>query len=160
MAKKTGRISEYDKAGGDDKVPAITRQLCLMGATEEELAAAFGVTRRTITNWEQQHEQFKDAILEGRDVSDQKVVRSLFERATGYSHPEDKVFADAKTGAEHVVPTTKHYPPDTTAAIFWLKNRRPDEWRDKQVIDQNTKLSADDSLAAVLAAVDGKTKSV
>jgi len=57
------------------------------------------------------------------------VVRSLFQRACGYSHPEDKIFQHE--GNPVVVPTTKHYPPDATSAIFWLKNRDPANWRDK-----------------------------
>ena len=48
-----------------------------------------------------------------------------------------KIVADAKTGTEHIVPYTERYPPDTTAAIFWLKNRRPDLWRDKHRIEHS-----------------------
>jgi hypothetical protein len=155
-----GRTSDYHKAGGDDKVPEVAKQLVLLGATEEEMATAFGVSRRTITTWEQKHPKFCRAILDGRMVADAQVGQRLFERATGYEHAEDKIFYDSKTGKPVTVPTTKHYPPDTTAAIFWLKNRRPKEWRDKQVIDQTTTHEAGDSLKAVLDAVNGKTKSV
>ena len=116
--KTAGRKSDYDKAGGDDYVPSIAEQMCRMGATEEQLATAFGVDRRTITNWEQRHPLFKAAILRGREISDDAVVRSLFERATGYSHPEDKIFYDSNLGLPVVQETTKHYPPDTVAAIF------------------------------------------
>jgi hypothetical protein len=63
------------------------------------------------------------------------VASKLFHRAIGYEHPEDKIFNN--NGEEMVVPTIKHYPPDTTAAIFWLKNRQPDKWRDRQEIDNN-----------------------
>jgi transcriptional regulator with XRE-family HTH domain len=136
------RPSEYEKAGGDEKVPAIVHQLTLLGATEEEIAVAFGVSRRTITTWEQKHEKFKQAILEGRLIADAQVGQRLFQRATGYSHPEDKIFCPKGSQTIDdviVVPTTKHYPPDTTAAIFWLKNRRPGEWRDKQDIEHTGK---------------------
>lgn len=64
--KKTGRPSEYDKAGGDDKAPALARSLVLLGATETEIATAFGVCLKTITNWEKQHPLFRQAILDGR----------------------------------------------------------------------------------------------
>lgn len=133
--KSAGRISDYDKVGGDAKAPAMARQMCLMGATEVELGLAFGVDRRTITNWKNEHPLFKAAILEGREVSDDLVVRRLFERATGYEHPEEKIFYDAKTGLPVRVQTTKHYAPDPVSGIFWLKNRRPKDWRDKQVIE-------------------------
>lgn len=136
------RPSEYEKAGGDEKVPAIVHQLTLLGATEEEIAVAFGVSRRTIMTWEQKHEKFKQAILEGRLIADAQVGQRLFQRATGYSHPEDKIFCPKGSQTIDdviVVPTPKHYPPDTTAAIFWLKNRRPGEWRDKQDIEHTGK---------------------
>jgi hypothetical protein len=157
--KKTGRPSEYDKAGGDDKAPALVRSLVLLGATETEIATAFGVCLKTITNWEKQHPLFRQAILDGRVAADAQVGERLFERAMGYEHPEDKIFYDSKTGEPVVVPTVKHYPPDTTAAIFWLKNRRPKEWRDKQVIDQTTTHEAGETLKDVLEIVCAKPKS-
>jgi len=136
--RPANRPSEYDKAGGDEKVPVITLQLTLLGATEEEIAAAFGVSRRSITNWKGRYPQFKQALIEGKMLADAQVGQRLFERATGYEHPEDKIFYDSKTGETVVAPTTKHYPPDTVAAIFWLKNRRPDLWRDKQDINHGS----------------------
>lgn len=156
--KKSGRPSEYDKAGGDEKAPDMVRSLALLGATETEMAAAFGVCLKTITNWENKHPLFRQAILDGRLAADAQVGQRLFERALGYEHDEDKIFYDSKEGKSVVVPTTKRYPPDTTAAIFWLKNRRPEDWRDKQEV-KNTH-DVDGGLAAVLKAVDGKTKSV
>ena len=57
------------------------------------------------------------------------MASKLFHRATGYEHPEDDI--KSVNGEIVITPTVKHYPPDTTAAIFWLKNRRPDLWRDK-----------------------------
>jgi len=153
-----GRRSDYHKAGGDDKVPEVAKQLVLLGATEEEMATAFGVSARTITTWEQKHPKFRQAILDGRTVADAQVGQRLFERATGYEHEEDKIFYDSKTGEPVVVPTVKHYPPDTTAAIFWLKNRRPKEWRDKQVIDQTTTHEVGETLKDVLDIVCAKKK--
>lgn len=139
MTKKAGRISEYEKAGGDDKAPDMVRGLALRGAIEEEIAKAFGVSRRSITTWKQEHPKFLEALNEGRAVADSKVELSLFERATGYKHPEDKIFMHE--GEPVVVPTVKHYPPDTAAMIFFLKNRKPKEWRDKQEIEHNHNLS-------------------
>jgi len=71
-------------------------------------------------------------LKRGKDKADTNVIESLYRRAIGYSHPEDKIFNN--NGKALIVPTTKHYAPDTTAAIFWLKNRRPEEWRDRQEI--------------------------
>jgi hypothetical protein len=69
----------------------------------------------------------------GRDIADANVGKSLYDRAMGYSHPEDKIFVH--NGETIIVPTTKHYPPDTASAIFWLKNRQPAKWRDTQNIE-------------------------
>lgn len=99
------------------------------GATDEELAEFFGVNKATITRWKSGHVEFCASLKEGKQSADARVERSLFERATGYSHPAVKIFNDE--GAPLIVPYTEHYPPDTTACIFWLKNRQPARWRDK-----------------------------
>jgi hypothetical protein len=59
------------------------------------------------------------------------VKRSLYQKAVGYSHESVKIYADPKTGDVVQVPYIEHFPPDTTAGIFWLKNRKPKEWKDK-----------------------------
>lgn len=66
------------------------------------------------------------------------MAERLYQRATGYSHLEDKVFND--NGKPLIVPTIKHYPPEVKAAIFWLKNRKSLTWRDKKEIDQSGEL--------------------
>jgi hypothetical protein len=110
------------------------RFLCERGCTDVELAEFFGVCEKTLNNWKKAHPEFLQSLKEGKAVADSRVQRSLFKRATGYSHP-DVHFSNFQ-GTITATPLTKHYPPDTTAAIFWLKNRRPDQWRDK--VDLNT----------------------
>lgn len=101
-----------------------------MGATDIDLAKLFAVDEKTINTWKHKHPEFLQSLKVGKDEFDTGMVEAaLRERATGYSHPEDKIFNDG--GEPLIVPTTKHYPPDTTAGIFWLKNRQPDRWRDK-----------------------------
>ncbi len=104
-------------------------KLCLLGATNDQLADFFDVAASSIDLWISQHAEFAEAIRRGKQVADAEVANSLYRRALGYSHPEDKIFNNA--GEEMVVQTTKHYPPDTTAAIFWLKNRQKAQWRDR-----------------------------
>lgn len=143
--KNSGRISEYEKAGGDNKAPDLVRSLVLLGATEEEIATAFGVSRRTITNWEKQYPLFRQAILDGRIAADSEVAQGLFQRAIGAEWVEEQAikvktveYDNGKRVREvedvKVVEVTRRAPTDTTAAIFWLKNRRPKDWRDKQVL--------------------------
>lgn len=105
-------------------------KLCLLGATDKELADFFSTSEVTLNAWKKRHPEFIKSLNEGKQDADARVAERLYQRALGYSHPEDKIFNNG--GEAMVVPTVKHYPPDTTAAIFWLKNRRKGEWRDKQ----------------------------
>lgn len=104
-------------------------KLCKLGATDADIASFFEVDVRTIYNWKIDYEDFFQALKRGKEEADELVERSLFKRATGYSHDAVKILQHE--GQPVVIPYVEHYPPDTTAAIFWLKNRRPDAWRDK-----------------------------
>lgn len=104
-------------------------KLCKLGATDIELADFFGVTEKTINNWKTAHPEFLQSLKAGKSLADAEVAEKLFQRATGYKHDAVKILVVAGTVAE--VPYVEHYPPDTTAAIFWLKNRQPAKWRDK-----------------------------
>lgn len=145
MAKKNkgGRPSPFDNI--DMKQ---VEKLAVQGWTDVQMADFFGVTEQTWTNWKNSKPKFFGSLKNWKVAADARVERTLYERATGYSHPEDKVFND--NGTALIVPTIKHYPPDTTAAIFWLKNRQPKEWRDKK------EFTGDISLEQVLAATDKK----
>lgn len=105
------------------------RGMCLLGATDTDLARALGVSVATISNWKNQHPEFLEALKEGKDFADAKVAMSLYRRATGYTVPD--VHVSNYQGQVTLTPIKKHYPPDPTSMIFWLKNRRPDFWRDK-----------------------------
>jgi hypothetical protein len=98
------------------------------------LARAFHVSVLTLTNWFKLVPEFAAAIRAGKDRADAEVANSLFQRAKGYSHPDVHIATvrDRKTGEVEVITTnvTKYYPPDTTACIFWLKNRQRALWRD------------------------------
>ncbi|MBP2643952.1 MAG: terminase [Firmicutes bacterium] len=104
-------------------------KLCLLGATDKQLADFFDVEEKTVNNWKDDYPEFLQSIKAGKDEADSVIAESLFHRAKGFSHPEDKIFND--DGTPLIVPTTKHYPPDTAACIFWLKNRQKAQWRDK-----------------------------
>ncbi len=106
------------------------RKLCALGATDVDLGDFFGVRRQTIWDWGLRHEDFADALKAGKAAADERVARSLYHRAVGYTFDSEKVFQFQ--GAVVRAPIREHVPPDTTAAIFWLKNRRKDEWRDRQ----------------------------
>ena len=110
-------------------------KLCRLGATDIEVADFLEVDVRTLYRWKGEHEAFCQALKAGKEVSDERVERSLFARATGYEHDE----VDIRVVAGQIIqtPIRKYYPPDTTAGIFWLKNRKPSDWRDKQDVEHS-----------------------
>jgi hypothetical protein len=122
-----GRPPAYQK-----KYDEQAYQLCQLGAIDRDLASFFKVSEKTINTWKQKYPSFLQSIKQSKEDLDNRVERALFERAVGYSHPEDKIFND--NGKAMVVPTIKHYAPDTAAAFIWLKNRQPEKWRDKKEI--------------------------
>ncbi|MCK5640658.1 MAG: helix-turn-helix domain-containing protein [Gammaproteobacteria bacterium] len=134
--RKNGKDGDKGKhAGGRPSKfkPEYTKQayyLGLKGFTDDEVAEIFGVTTRTIHKWKKDFPQFFHSLKKGKAVADQKVVQSLYQRALGYSHPE--VHISANKGVVVKTNVIKHYPPDTTACIFWLKNRDRENWRDRQ----------------------------
>lgn len=112
---------------------AQAEKLCRLGATDIEVADFFEVDARTLYRWKGEHEEFCQALKAGKEVSDERVERSLFARATGYEHDE----VDIRVVDKAIVKTDirKYYPPDTTAAIFWLKNRKPEQWRETKAVE-------------------------
>lgn len=105
------------------------RKLCQLGATDQELADFFEVSLSTLNLWKIQHPEFSESLKSGKEQADDRVEHALYCRAMGYSHEDTDI--RVIDGKVEMTPVIKHYPPDTTAAIFWLKNRRPAEWRDK-----------------------------
>ena len=125
MAKKRGRPSIADKIDKDQ-----LKWLYLDGKTDQEIADFFKISRRSLINWRKKNPEFVLTLKDDwKAVADHRVERSLYERACGYSHTEDKIFIHE--GKPIIVPTVRHYPPDPTSMIFWLKNRQPGQWRDK-----------------------------
>lgn len=108
----------------------------MLGLTDAQIANAFGVSRRTLGYWKRQYPEFLHTMQAGKVEADAKVAAALFHRATGYSHPEDKFFMHR--GKVIVKRTEKHYPPDTVAAMVWLRNRQRLKWSDRGEIDFET----------------------
>jgi len=134
MPNKPGQPTKYE-----GKMLKAVAVLCRLGAIDKEIAEALDVTETTINNWKLAHPEFFETIKTNKDVIDDRVEASLLERACGYEHPETKFFCDK--GEIITAETTKHYPPDTAAAFIWLKNRRPNKWRDKLEIVGNMDIS-------------------
>jgi hypothetical protein len=102
----------------------------MLGATNDTLAERFEVCRRTIDNWIATIPEFSDAVRQGREVADSAVVSALFTRATGMEQKVTKVFC--RRGQPVTANYTVQLPPDVRACIFWLRNRRPEQWRENR----------------------------
>lgn len=100
------------------------------GLTDEQIAGNVGITATTLYEWKNRFPEISEALKKGKEIVDIQVENALLKRALGYEYMEERVEISEKDGRK-VIQMTKTVPPDTTAQIFWLKNRRPDRWRDK-----------------------------
>ena len=133
-----GRPTKYER-----KFNRIATRMCLLGATDKELAEAFNVSVVTLFTWRKQHPSFLKAVYNGREGADEKVAASLYKRACGMSIPAVKIFNNGvekitfngekieKNADPLIVPYKEHLPPDVGAQTLWLKNRQPAKWREK-----------------------------
>lgn len=103
------------------------------GLTCEQMAHNLGVSLTTFYKYQAQETEFANAIKKGKEVVDFEVENALLKRALGYDYEETKVEKSDKDGVK-VIKITKHMPPDVGAAAFWLKNRKPTEWRDRKEV--------------------------
>ena len=124
LAMETGRPTDFKPEFVEQ-----VKKLAELGATDMEIADFFEVDVRTINRWKITHGDFCQSLKEGKEVADQKVERSLFQRATGFEHDSVKIFT-TKSGETIYAPFREFVVPDTTACIFWLKNRRSKDWKD------------------------------
>ena len=129
-----GRPTEYNAKYHVPWAQSLARE----GKTHDEIAEILGINRATFYRWKEKHQEFCDAINEGREATDAIVEDSLYKRAIGGKVKETRkiMTKDEKDGVERkhseIIEVEREVLPDTAAAIFWLKNRQPDKWRDKR----------------------------
>ncbi|GAB3517990.1 hypothetical protein [Emticicia fontis] len=129
---------------------------CLLGATDAELAELFKVSANTIYKWKKKYPSFRESVKSGKVLADMQVARSLYKRALGYTFQQiiseaksvpvsvkvgdvDSTFMDdSANGFQTIRVITREVIPDVKAQIFWLKNRQPEKWRDKQELDHKS----------------------
>ncbi|MEQ7297464.1 helix-turn-helix domain-containing protein [Enterococcus avium] len=109
------------------------------GLSDEQVAANMGISRSTLNAWKKKFPDISDTLKKGKDVADREVENALFKRAVGYEFTEiTEELMDS--GVLRVTKKVrKQVAPDTGAAAFWLKNRKPDVWRDKQEVEHTGK---------------------
>ena len=137
------------------------------GLTDEQIAKRIGISRSTLADWKNRFSDISDTLKKSKEVADAKVEDSLYKRAIGYRYDEvtyERV-KNVKTGEYEKVETkrvTKEVLPDVGAQIFWLKNRKPDKWREKpdaekedgELPDDGLKKQLEDAAAKVCAGTD------
>ena len=111
-------------------------KLAALGLTDAEIATFFGVAARTLHRWKINYPEFAESLTEGKRMPDERVRQKLYQRAVGYEIVSEKLFA--YQGVVTRAKIVEHIPGDVTAQIFWLKNRQPDEWRDRRGEDGDT----------------------
>lgn len=125
------------------------------GLTDEQIAKNIGIARKTLFEWKQRFSDIGDTLKRGKDVVDRQVENALLKRALGYDYTEVKTKTEGGIVTE-VTTTTKQVVPDVTAQIFWLKNRKPESWRDKVVYTDESELEKLDDLIGSIDRLAGK----
>lgn len=109
------------------------KKLCELGATDAQLADFFEVSVSTINLWKINYPEFSESISVPKEIADARVEQSLYRRAMGYEH--DEMDIRVVNGEIVETPIRKYYPPDATSMIFWLKNRKPADWRETKAVE-------------------------
>lgn len=136
MAK--GKYQEWLEPEGLLKIEGWARD----GLTDEQIAEKMGIGYSTLQTWKTKYQDIQDSLKKGKEVVDRQVENALLQRALGYEYTETTREYVPELGEMHVTKeVTKQVAPDTTAQIFWLKNRKPQEWRDKRDVDLSGSIS-------------------
>jgi len=125
--------SKYEK-----DFPERVKAMAETGMIEKDMAANLGISVPTFEQYKKKYVKFSKSLKDGKKVPDDMVESALFRRAMGYEHPD--VHISNYQGVITITDIVKHYPPDATSMIFWLKNRRPETWREKTEIEHSDKV--------------------
>ena len=154
--KKAGRRRKYEDWLDEDsllKVQGWARD----GLSNDQIAHNIGITAKTLCEWQNRFSEFRNAIKKGKEVVDREVENAMLKRALGYEYDEvtQEPVTDKDTGVTEMRVTkrvTKQIVPDVTAQIFWLKNRKPEEFRDKRDVE----LSGSVDLGSIIEKARGR----
>lgn len=133
------------------------RLVAQTGATEREMAEHLNVSENTFKRWTHKYAELWVAMKSGKEACDDRVVHALYRRAVGYTYDSEKIFQHK--GEPVVVPCVEHVPPSESAATFWLKNRRPKEWKDKTEVESTITHEAGDSIMSLIGSMRAEQQS-
>ena len=122
-----------------------------------------GISPATLYKWKNEHLEFSEALKRGKSPVDFEIENMLLKRAKGYEYEETvEEVTEAPNGekTKHKRITKKHMPPDTTALIYWLKNRKPEQWRDRReiAVAESALSAADEMLAVIRSAAENESR--
>ena len=143
MAK--GKYHEWLSEDGLIKIQGWARD----GLIDEQIAHNIGITTKTLYEWKNKYGEISEALKKGKEVIDRQVENALLKRALGYAYDETTYEDGVETKR-----VTKEVAPDTTAQIFWLKNRKPAEWRDKIEQQQTVTIQDDGFIEALKGTIE------
>lgn len=121
----------------------LLRKWARNGLTDQQIAENIGISTVTLYDWKKKYPNFSNALKKGKDVIDTEVENALLKAAMGYEYTEQEAYVD-DLGKKRVKQVKKYAKPDTTALIFWLKNRQPSDWRDRKDVDLSAKVDKTD----------------
>lgn len=151
MAK--GKYQEWLEPEGLLKIEGWARD----GLTDEQIANNIGISVSCLNNWKNKYVEILESLKRGKEVIDRQVENALLKRALGYEYTETtREYIPELDEMKTTKKVTKQVAPDTTAQIFWLKNRKPDKWRDKQEYEDRTAIDKLDGILKELR--DNATK--
>lgn len=141
MAK--GKYREWLEPEGLLKIEGWARD----GLTDEQIANNIGISVSCLNNWKNKYVEILESLKRGKEVIDRQVENALLKRALGYEYTETtREYIPELDEMKTTKKVTKQVAPDTTAQIFWLKNRKPDKWRDKQEYEDRTAIDKLDGI--------------
>src|SRR5690606_28426595 len=141
--KGNGKYHDWITEEGLLKIEEWARK----GLTDEQISHNIGIHPSTLYDWQNRFPELTEALKRGKEVVDKAVENALLKRALGYEYEEVKEITEGNEkgrGRKRIEKTIKHVVPDVTAQIFWLKNRKPEEWRDKKDLDVSVNKSLED----------------
>lgn len=141
MAK--GKYQEWLEPEGLLKIEGWARD----GLTDEQIANNIGISVSCLNNWKNKYVEILESLKRGKEVIDRQVENALLKRALGYEYTETtREYIPELDEMKTTKKVTKQVAPDTTAQIFWLKNRKPEKWRDKQEYEDKTAIDKLDGI--------------